>query len=289
MYKKTLNVLCFFFILTGFVFAKNLSSDQKKAQNFLFENKYIFIPDTKFFFHGYKKKKCKIVSLHHFWACDHKVTVGEYRKCIDFFKKEKKEDIVKFLTPLDGDYIQSQFYNDPAHYDDPIRFVSLKQIERYCEWLTTSNKLNIVFSIIDEMQWECIATEAVTYLDKKKRVRIKQKISVDEIIRRGEKEAGSKITELLNVSVNTDFNNNSDKVSSYKKYKPSQLGFYDIIGNCREITVSYYGGKRKYRIGKGAYYGDPYSLIKIEDIHRVEENKGYFNYGFRLVANFPMS
>ena len=279
MYKIKTFIFYFFSIIVLFVSGTS-PEDVLKSKGF------IFIPETTFFFHGYKNNNSEIVTLHDFWICNHKITVGEYRDCINFYKDNKNDEMVKFLTPQDKEYVVSQYYTSPGHYNDPIRYVSLKQVEKYCEWLSSTTKdSQIVFSIIDEMQWECVAFEATNYQDKEGRLRIKQRGSLLEGLEYKE-DRRKDVTAMYNISFNTDFENKSYRILPYNKYKPNSMGVYDMIGNLREITYSNYKEKSKYRVGKGAYYGDPWETVKIEDRYRVEENKGYFNYGFRIVANY---
>ena len=271
----------FFYFLSIVLFVSGTSTE-----DILKSKGFIYIPETTFLFHGPKNKNSELVTLHPFWICNHKITVGEYRDCINFYNDNKNDKMVKFLTPQDNEYVASQYYTSPGHYDDPIRYVSLKQVEKYCEWLSSTTKdSQIVFSIINEMQWECVASEATKYQDEEGRLRIKQRESLLEGL--GDKGNRRKdVTAMYNISFNTDFENKSYRILPYNKYKPNNMGVYDMIGNLREITYSNYGRKSKYRVGKGAYYGDPWEKIKIKDRYRVEEDKGYFEYGFRIVANY---
>lgn len=279
MYKK--KTFIFFFLSIIGLFVSGTSS-----QEILKSKGFIYIPETTFYLHGSKNKNSELVTLHPFWICNHKITVGEYRDCINFYKDNKNDEMVKLLTPQDKEYVVSQYYTSPEHYDDPIRYVSLKQVEKYCEWLSSTTKdSQIVFSIINEMQWECVAFEATNYYDKEGRLRIKQRESLLEGL--GYKENKRKdVTAMHNISFNTDLKNKDHRITPYNKYTSNSMGVYDIIGNLREITYSNYGGKSEYRVGKGAYYGDPWETVKIEDRYKVEENKGYFEYGFRIVANY---
>ena len=279
-----LRLKSFYFIFIWIVLLFS-SSTTYKLQQKLIKDGFVFIPETQFLFGGYKTSRSHIVFLPSFWVCNHKITVGEYKSFIDFYAAKGDMETVNTLLPKNKDYIMSVEYKDPVHYDDPVRYVSTSQIEKYCTWKTEQDSGNIVYSLISEEQWECVAAEAVNLQCADDKIIISQNKTFDDGVKKRSKEERYSAINFFNISENTYEGNRNIKITHYKKYSPNKHGVYDIFGNCREITSTFADKKHKYCIAKGAYYGDAEKNIKIEDRFQVEYSKGYFNYGFRVVAN----
>ena len=274
----------FFFMFIWFVLIFSSNTTYKLEQK-LRQDGFVFIPETQFLFGGYKTALSHIVFLPSFWVCNHKITVGEYKSFIDFYNAKNDIETVNTLLPQNKDYIMSVEYKDPVHYDDPVRYVSASQVEKYCAWKTEQDSGNIVYSLISEEQWECIASEAANMKCENDKIIISQNKTFDAGVKKKSNGERYSAINFFNISENTYEVNKNIRITHYKKYSANKYGVYDIFGNCREITSTFTDKKHKNCIAKGAFYGDAEKNIKIENRFVVEYNKGYFNYGFRIVAN----